>query len=106
MPTDTMLAALKIDLGLTTDAYDTRLYQYLDFAEVEIRREGAALNLGDPGDAQLVVMYAAWLWRQRDGAGGTYTTSRFGADQMPRMIRYALNNRIFQQKIRQGGAPV
>lgn len=106
MPTDTMLDALKIDLRLTTDAYDTRLYQYLDFAEAEIRREGAALDLSDPEDAQIVVMYAAWLWRQNDGAGGTYTTSRFGADQMPRMIRYALNNHIFQQKIRQGGVSV
>jgi hypothetical protein len=36
----------------------------------------------------LVVMYAAWLWRKRDNMEG-----------MPRMLRYALNNRIFQEKM-------
>lgn len=99
-----MIEALKIDLGLTTTAYDARLYQYLEFALAEIAEQGAMLNLGDIKDAQLAVMYAAWLWRQRDGAGGTYTASRFGADQMPRMLRYALNNRILGGKIRAGGA--
>lgn len=102
MPTEAMLAGLKIDLGLTTNAYDARLIDYLTFSADEIRRQGATLDLGDMSDAQLVIMYAAWLWRQRDGAGGTYTTSRFGADQMPRMLRYALNNKIFAQKMAGG----
>ena len=57
-------------------------------AEDSIRREGAALDFRNPEDAQLVVMYAAWMWRKRDSGEG-----------MPRMIRYALNNRIFSEKM-------
>lgn len=83
-----LLSALKIDLGITTTAYDERLTQYLNAAQTEIQREGATLDLTAVGDAQLVVMYAAWLWRRRDSGEG-----------MPRMIRYALNNRVFQEKI-------
>lgn len=79
---------LKIDLGITTTAYDSRLQQYLDSAKAEIEREGATLNTTVLGDAQLIVMYAAWMWRRRDTMDG-----------MPRMLRYALNNRIFAEKV-------
>lgn len=81
------LAMLKIDLGITTDAYDERLEQYIAAAESEIVREGAVLS-ETVGDLQLVVMYAAWMWRRRDGMEG-----------MPRMLRYALNNKIFAGKM-------
>ena len=40
---------------------------------------------------QLIVMYAAWLWRKRDGM-----------DAMPMMLRRALNNRVFGEKARTG----
>ena len=79
------LSALKIDLGITTTAYDARLAEYITAAENEIEREGATLN---ESDDQLVVMFAAWLWRRRDSGEG-----------MPRMVRYALNNRIFAEKM-------
>lgn len=78
-----ILQALKIDLGITTTAYDERLTQYIQAAETEITREGVTLNSGDD---HLVVMYAAWLWRRRDSGAG-----------MPRMIRWALNNRVFAE---------
>lgn len=81
------LAMLKVDLGITTDAYNTRLEQYLSAAETEIARQGAALD-DSVGDLQLMVMYAAWMWRRRDTMEG-----------MPRMLRYALNNRIFSAKM-------
>lgn len=84
-PAATLLPYLKIDLGITTTAYDTRLTAYLEYAQREIQREGVTLNSGDD---QLVVMYAAWLWRRRDSGEG-----------MPRMVRYALNNRIFSEKM-------
>lgn len=84
-PAATLLPYLKIDLGITTTAYDTRLTAYLEYAQQEIQREGVTLN---SGDNQLVVMYAAWLWRRRDSGEG-----------MPRMVRYALNNRIFSEKM-------
>ena len=84
----TLLQMLKIDLGITTTAYDSRLQQYLDSAKAEIEREGATLNTTVLSDAQLIVMYAAWMWRRRDTMEG-----------MPRMLRYALNNRIFAEKV-------
>lgn len=81
-----MLQMLKIDLGITGTAYDDRLLQYLDFAEQLIRREGADLT-ASLEDRQLVVVYAAWLWRRRDSG-----------QEMPRMLRWMLNNRIFSEK--------
>ena len=84
-----MLTMLKTDLGiLTTTAYDARLTQLLTAAEKAITAEGAStLDASDAMDMQLIVMYAAWLWRRRDNMDG-----------MPRMLRWTLNNRIFGEK--------
>ncbi len=81
---------LKIDLGISATAYDERLLQYIQAAEQEIIREGITFP-DEPSvdDDQLVIMYAAWLWRKRDSGEG-----------MPRMLRYALNNRLFSQKMK------
>lgn len=87
MNTETMLIALKVDLGITTTAYDDRLIQYLTVAENAIETEG--IVLGDSiEDGNLVVMYAAWLWRKRDESIG-----------MPRMLRWMMNNRLFTEKV-------
>jgi len=83
-----MLTMLKVDLGITTDAYDGRLNQYLASAKSMISREGVFLDETAPEDMQIIVMYAAWLWRRRDAGEG-----------MPRMIRWALNNRVFGEKM-------
>ena len=84
-----MLTMLKTDLGIrTSTAYDARLTQLLTAAESAIRKEGAStLDASEPLDMQLIVMYAAWLWRRRDNMEG-----------MPRMLRWTLNNRIFSEK--------
>lgn len=87
MDSATLLVYLKVDLGITADAYDSRLIQYLESAKTQIEREGITLT-DSVDDAQLVIMYAAWMWRRRDTGEG-----------MPRMIRYALNNRLMQEKI-------
>lgn len=79
-----LLAALKIDLGITGTGYDARLDQVITSAQELIAREGATLNLSSFEDCQLVIMYAGWLWRRRDTMEG-----------MPRMLRWALNNRVF-----------
>lgn len=86
---ETRLTMLKTDLGIrTSTAYDARLTQLLTAAESAIRKEGAStLDASDPLDQQLIVMYAAWLWRRRDNMEG-----------MPRMLRWTLNNRIFSEK--------
>lgn len=87
MDLESKLQALKIDLGITTDAYDERLAEYLEAAAAAITREGVTLE--DTGeDAMLVIIYAAWLWRKRDNGDG-----------MPRMLRWQLNNRLFSEKI-------
>lgn len=85
-----MLTMLKVDLGITSAVYDLRLTQYLTSAQAEIIREGAVLDLAQVDDMQLVVMYAAWMWRRRDGMEG-----------MPRMLRWSLNNKIFAAKMKE-----
>lgn len=90
MDNQTMLDALKVDLGITTNAYDERLGQYLTSARGAIETEGIALNLDDIQDANLVVMYAAHLWRKRDTGEG-----------MPRMLRWLMNNRLFSGKLQE-----
>lgn len=86
-----LLASLKVDLGISTTAYDNRLTAYLQNAQAEIQREGITLGNG-LSDDQLTIMYAAWTWRRRDTGEG-----------MPRMLRYALNNRLFEQKMGDSG---
>lgn len=83
----TMLEMLKVDLGISTNAYDERLSQYLESAKDYITNEGITLDGEIISDMNLVVMYAAWLWRKRD------TT-----EAMPRMLRWNLNNRLFYEK--------
>lgn len=84
-----LLEGLKIDLGISTTVYDSRLTTYLQSAYEAISEQGATLNSDSIRDRQLVIMYAAWTWRRRDSGEG-----------MPRMIRYALNNRIFSEKMK------
>ena len=83
-----LLASLKVDLGITTTRYDERLRQYLLSAISFIEEEGAVLDSASIKDQQLIVMYAEWMWRRRDSGEG-----------MPRMLRYALNNKIFAGKM-------
>lgn len=83
-----LLAMLKIDLGITTTAYDARLAQYITASSEAIAKEGATLNFNNAEDMQLVVMYARWMWSKRDTGEG-----------MPRMLRYMLNNRVFNEKM-------
>lgn len=79
---------LKVDLGLTTTAYDERLTQYITAAKQMITREGVTLDMTSIEDCSLVIMYANYMWRKRD------TT-----EEMPRMLRRALNNRVFSGKM-------
>lgn len=88
MDTSGVLSMLKVDLGITTASYDQRLTALVGSAQEMITREGISLT-EELEDVQLLVMYAAWLWRRRDTGDG-----------MPRMLRYTLNNRLFSQKMR------
>jgi len=83
-----VLEMLKVDLGISTDAYDNRLNQYIDMAVENILREGIKLE-ETVEDNSLVAIYSAWMWRKRDTGEG-----------MPRMIRYNLNNKLFSQRLK------
>lgn len=93
MQRSTMLTMLKTDLGITATAYNGRLDNYLESAATQIAREGITLDFASIDDMQLAVMYAAWMWRKRDGVDSG----------MPRMLRYLLNNRLFAEKVSGNG---
>lgn len=91
-----LLTLLQADLNLLSpDA--TRITQLEHLIQVSLQlisREGVTLQ--EPygaEDGQLVIMYAAYLFRKR------------ATDEpMPRMLRWALNNRIFSEKARAADA--
>lgn len=88
MTTDDKLIMLKSNLELSNNLRNQYLIQLLDVAETEIEREGITLN-ESIADINLVIMYAAYLYRSRneDSVG------------IPRMLRYALNNRLLSEKM-------
>lgn len=86
MNEELLLAAMRVDLGIASKAFDARLLARIRTAQARITEEGITLTDTEE-DRDLVVMYACYLWRER-------TT---GAE-MPRMLRYALNNRLFSRK--------
>lgn len=58
----------------------------IDAADREIAREGIAANYADVSDIHLCAMYAAYLYSKRRADGQNAG--------MPRMLRYALNQRL------------
>ena len=104
MSNDVILTMLKQGLEIITDymdeeskaAKDLELMQYVQTAEVYIEREG--ITLEDVVDDQMLVsMYAMWLYDKRKTTGSKYTS--YYIQNMPRMLRYNLNNRLFAQKV-------
>ena len=84
-----LLPALKVDLGISATVYDERLTARLETAMDRITAEGVTLQ-NTVGDKDLVLMYAAWLWR-----------GRVEQSPMGRMLRVALNNRVFGEAARE-----
>lgn len=92
-----ILEVLKTDVQISATAYDSYLGKLINLAKESIEREGIVLKIiggSDESpdyreeDAMLIEMYAAYLYRKRKEDNAP----------MPRMLRYALNNRLFQQK--------
>lgn len=104
MNIQTILTMLKQGLEIITDYMDTdaknakdlELTQYIQLAITAITREGIAL-VDSVDDQMLVSMYAMWLYDKRKTTGSKYTS--YYIQNMPRMLRYNLNNRLFQQKV-------
>jgi len=90
MTDETILAMLKVNLQIIAGntLQDAYLQNLIETAKQMITREG--ITLADTiEDGNLVVMYAAYLYRKRAD----------DSPVMPRMLRYALNNRLFSQKV-------
>lgn len=83
-----ILTLLQVDLGEMYPSQQRQAYlnQAISAAQAFITREGVTLT-DSVEDGQLVEMYAAYLIRKRAEDTG-----------MPRMLRWALNNRLFSQK--------
>lgn len=86
MDSVTKLRLLKQNLQLLTDSNDDFLRTLLKQAESLMSREG--IKDDESTDYHLcIVDYAAFLFRKRNGDM-----------QMPRFLRYELNNLLFSQK--------
>lgn len=88
MTDETILEMLKANLQLINTLQDGYLSNLITAARQMITREGITLT-DTIEDGNLVVMYAAYLYRKRAE----------DVPVMPRMLRYAMNNRLFSQKV-------
>ena len=91
-----MLELVKMDLGELNNTKDELIQHCIDEAAAYIATEGVNLT-NSVEDEGLIRMYAAYLFRKRasdkaDGVGNV--------GQMPRMLRWTLNNRIMAEKMR------
>ena len=95
MEVSTVLSLLQVDLGELHPSEQRLAYltQVIRAAQSFMEREGISLN-DSVEDLQLVELYAAYLVRKRATQ-----------EAMPRMLRWALNNRLFNQKAQSGGGP-
>lgn len=93
-----VITILKTSLNLvrTNDALDQHLEHLVNSAIGFIEREGYTFTTSDDAheftaeEAQLVIMYASFLYRKRATDEG-----------MPRSLRWTLNNAILSQKARE-----
>ncbi len=92
-----ILSSVKLDLQLIGTAYDSFLAELIEQAIEEIGNYGITLAAASNADAGLVRMYAAWLYRNRAATNPADSA-------MPRMLQYALNNRLFKEKMTAGGS--
>ena len=95
-----ILATTKYNLAIAGDAWDSYLATLIEVAKKSIKTEGITLNLDEIDDCNLVVMYAAYLYRKRAESSVQGTLSWVAG--MPRMLRYALNNRLLAEKMNGG----
>ena len=83
------LALLKANVSaIGSTIYDDLFNSLLTSAKSMIEREGITLDMDVTEDNNLIVGYATWLFQQREQPDM----------QMPRWLRYALNNKVMQQQ--------
>lgn len=91
MNEELILKLLKTDLQISATAYDEYLEEMINLAKTSIETEGIRLE-GTREDNMLVEMYAAHLYRKR----------KENQNEMPRMLRWQLNNKLMSQKAKAG----
>lgn len=85
MSPEELLELLRADLQNPPTTVNRYLQHLLGVAKERITAEGIQLDAKSIDDSNLQIMYAAWLYRARNSP----------ENPMPRMLRFALNNRIF-----------
>lgn len=85
-----ILKMLKFDIGILTTAKDEYLAFLLQSAKKNIESTGIILE-EVVDDNNLVVMYAAYLFRKRASETD---------NPMPQMLKYMLHNRLFKEKMK------
>lgn len=88
MTKEDKLKILKQDLQMLTSSNDSFLSSLLDTAATAIQREGIMLVENDMDIDMAVIQYAAYLFRKRAS----------NETEMPRFLRWRLNNILFSQK--------
>lgn len=88
MTKEDKLKILKQDLQMLTSSNDSFLLSLLDAATTAIQREGITLVENDMDIDMAVIQYAAYLFRKRAS----------NENEMPRFLRWRLNNILFSQK--------
>lgn len=89
MTDEQLLTMTKLNLQIAGSAFDSYLSELIiPAAKQAISQEGISLDLANLNDCNIVVMYASYLYRRRADTEAA----------MPRMLRYALNNRLFSEK--------
>ncbi len=76
-----------LEIPASNSMNDEYIANLIAAASSMIAREGITLT-DSVEDGNLIVMYAAYLYRKR-----------VDNSPMPRMLRYALNNRLFSEKV-------
>ena len=84
-----LLVLLKANLSIARTTWDSFLLHLISVSKKKIEREGITLE-DTPSDNYLIVMYASYLYRKRNE----------DIAAMPRMLRYALNQRVFSEKMK------
>lgn len=92
---------LKANLEKRNSLGDDYLAQLIQAAKTEISREGITLSSDAYSfdEANVIVMYAAYLYNMRRPVEDGYRTDALYPQGMPYMLRYALNNMLFAQKM-------
>ena len=91
MTDEYLLSMLRADLEQPSPTVNDYLLELIDAAKGYIEEKGIWL-IDTARDRNLVVMYAAYLYRKRKADNPK------GEDKMPRMLRSALNDRLVAEK--------